>query len=43
MNYGTKPERGWLYQLDDPTFSMSTDKVYRRGSFRFAEVGPLIR
>lgn len=43
MNYGSKPERGWLYQLDDREWSFSAERVNRSGSVRLREVGPLIR
>jgi hypothetical protein len=43
MNYGTKPERGWLYQYQGTTFSAPAERVYRRHSFVAQELGPLIR
>jgi hypothetical protein len=43
MNYGTKPERGWLYQYQGSGFSAPAERVYRRASFVMQEVGPAIR
>jgi hypothetical protein len=43
MNYGNKPERGWLYQYQGGTFSAPAERVYRRASFVMQELGPAIR
>lgn len=43
MNYGTKPERGWLYQYQGNRWSAPTDRTLRRHSFQMVELGPLIR
>lgn len=41
MDYGTKPERVWLYQYDGTTYSAPMSRVYRGIEYRFGEVGPL--
>lgn len=43
MNYGNKPERGWLYQYQGTTFSAPAERVYRRATFQMQELGPAIR
>jgi hypothetical protein len=43
MNYGLKPERGWLYQYSARDWSFGAERVYRRGALRLGELGPLIR
>lgn len=43
MDYGTKPERGWLYRWDGTQFSAPMNRVYRGLQIRGREVGPLIR
>lgn len=39
MDYGTRPERGWMYQLDGKSWSMAKKRVYREGHIRGREVG----
>lgn len=39
LDYGTRPERGWMYQLDGKSWSMAKKRVYREGRLRFREVG----
>jgi hypothetical protein len=43
LEYGTCPQRGWLYQWDGATWGMSKSTVYREGTLRGREVGPLVR
>lgn len=43
MNYGTYPERGWLYQYQGAAFSAAAERVYRRTAFVMQELGPAIR
>ncbi len=43
MNYGTKPERGWLYQYAGRSWSFGADRSHRKGSIPLRELGPLIR
>jgi hypothetical protein len=39
MDYGTRPERAWMYQYDGTTWAMPKSRVYRAGRMRFREVG----
>lgn len=39
MDYGTRPERAWMYQLDGKTWGMSKKRVYREGRIRLREIG----
>jgi hypothetical protein len=39
MDYGTRPERGWMYQLDGKAWGLPKTRVYRSGRLRFREVG----
>lgn len=39
MDYGTRPERGWMYQLDGTSWAMAKQRVYRSGQITFREVG----
>lgn len=43
MNYGRHPERMLLYQMDQSTWSAGTNKVYRKTTMQFRELGPRIR
>jgi hypothetical protein len=40
MDYGTYPERGWLYQYDGTTWGMPKTRVYRSGPIPLRECGP---
>lgn len=42
MDYGTKPERGWMYQYEGATWGMAKSRVYRGGRIRGREVGPVL-
>lgn len=39
MDYGTHPERAWMYQYDGTSWAMPKSRVYRAGQFHFREVG----
>jgi hypothetical protein len=39
MDYGTRPERAWMFQLDGSAWGMSKKRVYREGRLRLREVG----
>lgn len=39
MDYGTHPERAWMYQYEGTAWAMPKSRVYRSGRFRFREVG----
>lgn len=39
MDYGTRPERAWMYQLDGRSWGMAKKRVYREGRLRGREVG----
>jgi len=43
MNYGTNPERAWLYKYSGKSWSSPKSRVHRGVSIPMAEVGPLIR
>lgn len=43
MNYGTNPERGWLYRWDGTQFSAPMQPFYRTVQIRGREVGPLLK
>lgn len=43
MNYGQRPERGWLYQYSGRSWSAATSRVYRSVTIPMREVGPAIR
>lgn len=43
MNYGTNPERAWLYKYSGKSWSSPKTRTYRTVSISMAEVGPLIR
>lgn len=43
MDYGTKPERAWMYRWDGTAFSSGMQRTYRGLQIRGREVGPLIR
>jgi hypothetical protein len=43
MNYGDKPERGWLMQYQGKGWSSPMNRVHRKWSGTFREVGALIR
>lgn len=43
MDYGTRPERGWLYRYDGTRFSAPTNRVYRATQIPLREVGPALR
>lgn len=43
MNYGVRPERGWLYQYQGASWSSSAQRVMRTHSMTMQELGPLIR
>lgn len=42
MDYATRPERGWMFQYDGPTWGMSKSHVYRSGKIRGREVGAVL-
>lgn len=39
MDYGTRPERAWMYQFDGKSWGMAKKRVHREGRLRFREVG----
>lgn len=39
MDYGTRPERAWMFQYDGKTWAMKKARSYRAGSIRGREVG----
>lgn len=39
LDYGTRPERGWLYQYEGKTWAMPKRRVYRAGTIRARELG----
>jgi hypothetical protein len=43
MNYGDKPERGWLMQYQGKSWSSPMTRVHRKWTGTFREVGALIR
>lgn len=43
MDYGTYPERAWMYQFDGRSWSMGKERVYRSGSIPMRELYPVIR
>jgi hypothetical protein len=43
MNYGTHPERAWLYRYSGKSWSSPTPRSYRSVNIPMTEVGPLIR
>lgn len=43
MDYGTKPQWGWLYRWDGTRYSASQNRTYRANVITGREVGPLIR
>lgn len=43
MNYGTKPERAWLYKYHGNQWSSPTSRSHRSASIPLYEYGPLIR
>lgn len=43
MNYGLKPERGWLFQYSGRNWSSPTSRVHRSVTITGREVGPAIR
>jgi hypothetical protein len=43
MNYGDKPERGWLMQYQGKSWSSPMTRVHRKWSGTFREVGAVIR
>lgn len=40
MDYGTYPERGWLYQYDGTNWAMAKQRVHRNGRIQLREVAP---
>ena len=40
MEYGTRPERAWMYQYDGKSWQMPKKRTYRSARHRFREVGP---
>lgn len=42
-NYGTKPERAWLYKYSGPQWSSPVSRTFRSATIPMYEVGPLIR
>lgn len=42
-NYGTNPERAWLYQYEGPNWSSPMQRVLRDLGLPMSEVGPLVR
>jgi hypothetical protein len=40
MDYGTRPERGWMYQYDGTAWTMPKKRTYREGRLTLREVGP---
>jgi hypothetical protein len=43
MDYGTYPERGWLYQFDGTAWSMGKSRVYRAGRIPLRELYPRLK
>lgn len=43
MNYGTRPERAWLYRYSGKSWSSPTSRSYRSVNIPLTEVAPLIR
>lgn len=43
MDWGTRPERAWLYQLDQRDWSFGAQRVMRSGTMTFRELYPVIR
>lgn len=39
LDYGTRPERGWLFQYEGSTWAQPKSKYYRAGRIRAREVG----
>jgi hypothetical protein len=39
MDWGTRPERGWMYQWDGKTWGFAKSRVYRSGVIQAREVG----
>lgn len=39
MDYGTYPERGWLYEYDGTNWAMAKQRVYRTGGITMRELG----
>jgi hypothetical protein len=39
MDWGTRPERGWMYQYDGTSWTAPKKRVYRETKARFREVG----
>jgi hypothetical protein len=39
MDWGTRPERGWMYQYDGKTWGFPKSRVYRAGVIQGREVG----
>lgn len=39
LDYGTRPERGWLYQYEGKSWGMPKKRVFRAGTIRAREVG----
>jgi len=39
MDYGTRPERAWMFQYDGRTWGLSKKRVYREGRIRGRELG----
>lgn len=42
MNYGTRPERAWLYRLNMPSWSFAAARIARSGTLTFRELYPLV-
>ena len=40
QDYGTNPERAWMYQLDGDSWSFGKSRVYRSGRIRLREMAP---
>jgi hypothetical protein len=43
MDYGTRPERAWLYRWDGTQYSSAANRTLRSVQLRGREVGPLLR
>lgn len=43
MNWGTRPERAWLYRLDQTQWSFGASRLMRGGTMTFRELYPAIR
>jgi hypothetical protein len=39
MDYGTRPERGWMYQWEGKSWAAAKKRVYRDARWRFRELG----